>query len=737
MRKKIEGEQAIMTTCSSHCGGACGLKVYVKDGMITRIETDDGEEPQVRACLKGRAYRQRVYHPDRLLYPLKRIGERGEGKFERISWDEALDTVAGEIKRVRDTYGPQAILLKMSVGDMNFLHTGAIAVDRLLCLAGGYSSCWGYFSYEGGSFAELTTYGTMSTQSSREDLLNSRMIIMWGWDPATTIQDTNTTWRLAQANEAGCKIVSIDPRLTDTTATVAHQWIPIRPGTDAAMMGAMAYVIIQEGLQDQAFIDKYTYGFDKYKDYILGKEDGIPKTPAWAEVITSVSASTIEQLAKEYATTKPAALIAGIGPGRSARGEQYHRAAITLSAMTGNIGIPGGSAAQRSWPAGLLPFPFMIMGIPDLLTNPWEEKQAPASDILPLRRFWPWGMGGFHVAQIADAILKGKAGGYPADYKLLYLASTSYPNQYLNVNKHVEALKSKFLEFIVTHEQFMTPGAKFADIVLPCSTFLERNDITQWSATWFYGFQNKVIEPLGESRSSLEICKDLAERLDIPNYMDKSEDEALRDMVQACPHISDYESFRQKGIHKMNPDTPHVAFHQEIEDPENHPFPTPSGKIEIYSQLIADMNNHIPPIPKYVEPWEGPNDPLAKKYPLQLITTHFKARAHSQFNKVPWLEELLPQTVLINATDAKDRGVNNGNLVKVFNDRGQMVIPAKVSQRIMPGIVDVPQGAWYDPDEEGIDRGGCANILTKDAYSPGGACCTNTALVQVEKYFTK
>jgi anaerobic dimethyl sulfoxide reductase subunit A len=731
---KQPDETAIMTTCCSHCGGACGLKVYVRNGVITRIETDDGDEPQARACLKGRAYRQRVYHPGRLLYPLRRIGERGEGRFERISWDEALDAVAGEIRRVRDTYGPQAIILKTSVGDMNFLHTGAMVVDRLLCMAGGYSSAWGYFSYEGGTFAELATYGTLSTQSSREDLLNSRMIVMWGWDPASTVQDTNTMWYLAQAREAGARIVSIDPRFTDTAATVAHQWIPVRPGTDTALMLAMAYVMLRDGLHDQGFLDKYTYGFDAFRDYILGSKDGTARTPEWASGITGVGAPVIERLAREYATTKPAALIAGIGPGRSARGEQYHRAAIALSAMTGNIGIHGGSAAQRSWPAGLLPFPFMMMGVPEILANPLELKSPPAKDMLPLRRMWPWGMGGFHVAQIADAILKGRSGGYPADYKMLYIASTSYPNQYLNLNKHVEALKSKSLEFVVMHEQFMTPGARFADILLPCSTFLERNDIAQWSSTWFYGYQNKVIEPLGESKSSLDICKELANRLDIPGFFDQTEEEALRDMVAGCQDISDYDTFKRQGLHKMNPAVPHVAFREQIEDPENNPFPTPSGKIEIYSQLIAEMDNpELPPIPRYMPHWEDLNDPLTRKYPLQLITTHFRGRAHSQFHKVPWLEELLPQTVLISSADAAGRGIRDGDFVRVFNDRGQMMIPARVSERILPGVVDVPQGAWYEPDENGIDRGGCANVLTRDAYSPGGACCTNTALVQVER----
>ncbi|MBE0479888.1 MAG: molybdopterin-dependent oxidoreductase [Dehalococcoidia bacterium] len=730
----ISKEQAIMTTCCSHCGGACGLKVYVRDGVITRIETDDSEEPQARACLKGRSYRQRVYHPDRLLYPLKRKGERGEGRFERITWDEALDKVAAEIKRVRDDYGPRSILLKTSVGDMNFLHTGAMVVDRLMCMAGGYTSVWGYFSYEGGAFAELTTYGTLSTQSSRDDFVNSRMIIMWGWDPATTVQDTNTTWWLAQAKEKGCRIISVDPRLTDTTAAFAHQWVPIRPGTDAAMLIAMAYVIISGGMERKAYLDRYTHGFEAFRNYVLGEEDGIPKTPAWAEPITGVPARVIRELAVEYALSRPAALIAGIGPGRSAGGEQYHRAAIALSAITGNIGIPGGSAAQRSWPAGLLPFPFMVMGVPEMLTNPIEAAAPPPADMLPLRRSWPWGLGSLHVSQIADAILKGKSGGYPADIKLLYIASTGYPNQYLNVNKHVQAMKSASLEFIVMHEQYMTPGARFADILLPCSTFLERDDIAQWSSTWFYGYQNKIIEPLGESKSSLEICNGLAERLGLPEYTNKTGDEVLREMVQGCPHISDYETFKKQGLHKPEKEAPHVAFSDQIRDPENNPFPTPSGKIEIYSQSIAEMNDpRIPPIPRYIETWEGPNDELAGNYPLQLITTHFKGRAHSQFHNVPWLNEILPQTVLISSADARKRGLMNGDTVRVFNDRGEMVIPCRVSDRIMPGVVDVPQGAWYAPDERGIDRGGCANVLTKDAYSPGGACCTNTALVEVEK----
>jgi anaerobic dimethyl sulfoxide reductase subunit A len=179
---------------------------------------------------------------------------------------------------------------------------------------------------------------------------------------------------------------------------------------------------------------------------------------------------------------------------------------------------------------------------------------------------------------------------------------------------------------------------------------------------------------------------------------------------------------------------PFVAFKAQIEDPQNNPFPTPSGKIEIYSQRLADMNDpQIPPIPKYIETWESRRDPLAVKYPLQLVTTHIMRRAHSQYDNLPWLRELQIQAISINAADALARGINDGDTVRVFNDRGQMIIPARVTERIMPGVVDIPQGAWYDPDENGTDRGGCCNVLTKDEHSPGGAFCSNTSLVQVER----
>jgi len=225
-----EPEKVIITTCASHCGGTCVLKVHVKDGVITRIETDDGEEPQLRACLKGRAYRQRVYAPDRLKFPMKRVGARGEGKFERVTWDEALDVVARELIRVRDTYGPASTVYLWGAGDISQVHT-AQPLHKVLCCAGGYTKHWGVASFQGGIYAAQATYGTWRATNSRDDLLNSRLILLWGWNPAVTVTGTNTCWYLARAREARTKLIVIDPRYTDTAAILADQWIPIRPGT--------------------------------------------------------------------------------------------------------------------------------------------------------------------------------------------------------------------------------------------------------------------------------------------------------------------------------------------------------------------------------------------------------------------------------------------------------------------------------------------------------------------------
>ncbi|MBI2855016.1 MAG: molybdopterin-dependent oxidoreductase [Chloroflexi bacterium] len=729
-------ETTVMTVCNSHCGGVCPLKLHLKDGMITRIEALN----ESRACLKGRAYRQRVYAPDRLQYPLKRIGERGEGKFARISWDEALDTTASQIRRTRQTYGPESVLLFYSIGDVVLLNNPGL-LSSLLNSTGGCSETWGSTSNEGGTFAAMITYGVSSSGHGRDDFLNSRLIILWGSNPAVSNNLAEMAYHIARARENGTRVISIDPRFTESAAILSDQWIPIVPNTDVALMAGMAHVMITENLHDLAYIRKYTYGFEEYADYVLGHEDGIPKTPQWAEKITGVPASITTGLARDFATTRPAALVDGFAPGRSAYGEQFHRGAITLAAITGNIGVHGGNAPGDSASGRRCPLISLGRQVGQRINplNPVDKSSPMRKDAFWYRKlqtalpYW----GGPSAARvnrhhIADAILKGRAGGYPADYHMLYMLNFNYVNQYGNSNKIVQALKR--LDFIVDQEQFMTPTAKFADIVLPTNTFLERNDVTDGGGALFYGYMNQAIASRGEARSHFEIVAGLAARLGASDFSAKAEEDWLKEIVSECKDLPDYTTFKENGIQRIKAASPFVCFETEIKEPAKHPFPTPSGKIEIYSRELAEANSpSLPPIAKYIETWESRNNPLAEKYPLQLITTHTKRRAHSQFDNLPWLRELYPQAVSISLMDAAARGIENGDMVKIFNERGTVILPASVTEDIMPGVVDIPQGAWYDPDENGIDRGGCANVLTRDGISPGGAFCSNTALVQVEK----
>ena len=729
-----EADVKIVRTAATYdCGGRCPLRVHVKDGVIVRVEGDDADEPdQLRTCVRCRAFRKEVHHPDRLKYPLKRVGPKGKGRFERITWDEAYDSIIDRLTHVKNTYGNASIFLASGGGYVGALHRGGAALAKLFALFGGYTSNYGNVSSEGAVWAVMAQYGSVMVGHSRDDLLNSKLIIMWGWDPARMISGTNTTYYLIRAREAGIKIVCIDPRYHDSAVILADQWIPIRPGTDTAMMAAMAYVIVQENLQDQAFLDKYTVGFPQFRSYVLGQEDGIAKTPAWAEAITGVPAVTIENLAREYATTKPAALMDCQGPARSAMGEQYNRGAMTLCAMTGNVGKKGGSAA-----GGLMGIPvghmFRASSIPGA-KNPVESGGPSIKGTLDLNLRT---LKRVHTNRIFDAIQSGKAGGYPADIKLGWFVANNFLNQLGNTNKAAQALAQ--LDFLIVNDLFMTPTARYADIILPVSHVAERNDLARpWPSGPYFIHVNRAVEPPGECKSDYEIACEGADRMGFKDFNPATEDEWLRAFVlknpETGPQIKDYDKFRAEGIHRVTLAEPIIAFREQIEDIEKHPFNTPSGKIEIYSQRAADLRNPLcPPVPQYVPTGEGVQDPLREKYPLQVLTPHGRTRVHSHLGNIDWLQEVEPHRCWINPVDARTRGIDDGDPIHVFNDRGKILITAWVTERIMPGVICIFEGTWYDPDEEGVCRGGCANVLTNDVYSVGGASALNTLLAEVAK----
>ncbi|MBX3499366.1 MAG: molybdopterin-dependent oxidoreductase [Alphaproteobacteria bacterium] len=716
------GETVVTSTCGHNCGGRCVVNAHVVDDRIVKISTDPArwrpELPPLHACARGVGQIERVYHPERLRHPMRRVGPRGSGRFERIAWDEALDTVAAEMLRIRAAHGNAAFLDASRSGNLSMLHSSAGA-KRFFNKFGGCTLLWSNMSAEAEIFAVRVTYGGDYKSAGREptDYVNSKLIVMWGWSPADGTFGTGTKEYLREAKKAGVRIVCVDPRRTRTSVAFADEHIAIKPSTDAAALIAMAYVIVSEGLHDQAYCDRHVLGFDEahlpegapagasYRAYLMGEADGVPKTPQWASAICGIPAETIRRLAIEFATTKPAALQCGYAPGRTAFGEQFHRAAYALAAITGNVGVVGGSSGCSNGATGRAGIRSLPPG-----TNPLNARVS-----TPL---------------LADLLARGRSGGYPADINMIYSAGGDLFNQCPNANKMAASLDG--VEFIVAQDHFLTPTARHADIVLPATTFWERNDVhTPWAGAGHYAiFMKQAIAPMYECRNDMDIFADLAVRVGIADYNDKSEMEWLRALTADA--VDDFEQFAEKGVARFAPPADAVAFAPQIRDPDNHPFNTPSGRIEIYSTTLAARPDPyglgaIPPIPTWIEPVSP--DP---RHPLMLCSPKSRARTHSIHGNQAQLARIDPDDVWINVEDAAARGIGNGQMVRVFNDRGATLLPAKVTKRIARGVVAIKEGAWFTPNGNGVDTRGCANVLAEDRSAPSGATTYNTNLVEVE-----
>ncbi len=759
-------EKLVWTSCNVNCGGRCMLRAHVTDGVVTRISTDNSSDAeygkhQIRACLRGRSMRHRMYAPERLKYPMRRVGKRGEGKFERISWDQAFDEIAARLKTTLAQHGNESVYLNYGTGALGSVMSkswppASTPVARLMNCMGGYLNHYGDYSCAQMERALPFTFGDDWVSGNPfTDIVNSELVILFGNNPAgTRMGGGGSVYDLVHNREKGkTRLIVIDPRYTDTAVVAADEWIPTRPGTDAALCSALAYVLITEDMVDKDFIRRCTVGYDEdsmpegipagnsYKAYILGEgPDKTPKTPAWGAAITGVPERRIIQLAREIGNAKPCYIAQGWSSQRQANGEQNTRAICMLPILTGNVGVQGGNTGAREGDYGV---PFA--GFPTL-TNPVKTSISVFTWTDAIER-------GTEMTALADGVQGRDKLIAPIKFIWNY-AGNCLVNQHADSNRTSRILSDESkCETVVVIDNFMTPSAKFADFLLPANFNLEEDDFARWGKSADMGyvlFAKKAVEPFFESRSIYDICAGVARRMGVEEAFTegRTRDEWIRHIYsegrKLIPELPEkLEDAWEMGVYKKKasgmPNVPYKAFH---DDPEANPLKTPSGKLEIFSRQLWDIahtwklpeGSRITALPQYDPAWEGVSDPLRSKYPLQMIGHHYKQRTHSTYGNVDWLKRVAPQELWINPVDAEERGIRHGDMVKVFNDRGTVLVPAKVTPRIMPGVLTLPQGAWFTPVGNGVDKGGCVNVLTTQRPSPlakGNPQHTN--LVQVAK----
>lgn len=764
---KLPDDPFILTTCVNNCGNTCVLKAFVRGDKIVRVETDHSVEDdwengvfQPRPCPRGRSMRRHMYSADRLKTPLRRTGKRGEGKFEPISWDEALDIVADKLKYCIENYGNASVYSHYASGVITGPMTRRENFWRLMNCLGGFSIGYSDYSSAQNQAALRSFYGKPGYSGNPiTDIANTKLAVFFGANFSETRSGGGgLQYEILEAKKKGAtRVIVIDPRYTDTCVTVADEWIPIRPGTDAALAAALAHVLISEEMIDKDFLASHCIGFDaatmpegapqnaSYSDYILGTGyDGVPKTPAWAAPITGIPAARITALAREIGQAKPCYIMQGWGIQRQAAGEMNVLSVAVLAAMTGNMGVRGGNNGDYD--------SYFQSKTPKLPIG--KNGVAAKFPVFLWLRAVEDGKG---LTAAQDGVIG--ADSFPADIKFIWnYAGNTLINQHSDINNTIRVLSDETkCEMIVVMDTHMTASARWADIVLPSCMYPEQTDIQgpSYAMNTDWVLLTGAVKPFFESRPVYDVCVDLARRLGVEEQFTEGRDregwieflyqDFTRKQFPELPET--VAEARKMGVHyraksRLLP----VPFEDFRKDPVANPLKTPSGKVEIFSMALhalaarrtldaGALGEVIPPVPQYVPTWEGYEDHKTReKYPLQIFGNHYKGRTHSHYANVDWLKEVLPQTLWINPLDAQARGIRHNDLVRVFNDRGEVRVRAKVTPRIIPGVLCLPQGAWYTPDSPGgkIDVGGCINTLT--AYRPTPIARANpqhTNLVQV------
>lgn len=709
-----EGGKILKTICQA-CHMSCGVLVHVMNGKITRIDGDP-EHPlsQGMICPKGIAYKQVVYHPDRLLYPLKRVGERGEGKWRRISWEEAIDQIAVKLNEINDKFGPDSIAACCGGNPRRSMPATRFLTDSLNSPNWAYSDaffCWGPHVV-----AESVTYGGRITTDVNIDCRNSDCIVVWGGNPVHT--HTVVARDIMNARARGAKVIVIDPRMT-ATASKADIWVQLRPGTDAALALGMLNVIITERIYDKEFVSQWCTGFEELTERIQ------TYSPKKVSEITGVAEETIKSAAMLYAKTKPACLYLRVGNELIFNSTQASRAIACLIAITGNIDVKGGNLFLCP-PKGLVGRMFYVKKewrLPDEI----EERRIGAKEF-PLLAGPKAPFGLFHTPLLIKAMLTDK----PYPIKAL-IASNNLCVSMPNGKEVYDALKC--LDLLVVYELFMTPTAEVADFVLPVATYFEIDELVDRYPNYITA-RRKVIEPVGECWDELRITHEIVERMGL-KFTPWPE-------LQARGWLG-YEDFRLKdtGLSFKDIESGECIFApMEYKKYTKNGFATPSGKVELSSNLLKEFG--YDPLPHHVEPFESPisTPELVEEYPFILITGgRTIAYFHSLGHQVPWLRELVPNpTIEIHPAAAKRLGIHEGDWVWVETPRGKGRIKqkAKLTKAVHPDVVHSVAHWWY-PERITPDHGvweSNINMLTYSdpPYEPiCGTCAMRGLLCKIYK----
>ena len=754
---EVFASDTVLIPHASHYGP---FKAVVKNGVLIGVQPLPGFDPMpTQMLLEG--VLSRTYHPTRVQYPMVRRSYlanprgdvkahlRGKEPFVRVSWEDALALVADASLRTIEQHGNDAVFSSSYGG---WSHAGVLRPQvlqgRLFGLIGGHSVTTG--DYSGGAsqislphiIGDMEVYSPQTAWEVIRD--NTEVFVLVGCDPIKnnrveyTVADHGMYGPWEQIRDNGCKFISINPQKTASDAYLNADWVRIIPNTDVALFLGMAYHVLEQGLEDRAYMDKYTTGADKWIAYVKGEgDDKTAKTPEWASAITGIDAAKIRELAELLAKSKTE--IAGAWSlQRAHHGEMTHWAIINFAALTGKIGKPG-EGVGFSWHYGSGGMPQSGKATPSGLS---QGKNFVTEYIVPASR----------ITEAlenpgAEVVYNGNVRKYP-DVHMIYNAGNNFMSHQQDTNRLIKALQK--VTTIVSQDVWWTAATRWADIVLPASSPLERDDMSvggTYSNDKIYAMK-KIIEPLGESRSDFEIFAALSdlfykqsayiEDQQFPEYIDIMKFAYAK--TGAAEHTP-FEEFWEKG-YALQPAPKEarawVRHGDFYTDPEGKPLHTKSGKIEMFCETIANMNlEDCPGMPMWLEPAEYLGN--AKKGQLHVVSPHPWYRLHSQLDQSESLRDMYKvqgrEPVRINAEDAAARGIADGDLVEIYNDRGTVIAGAVISDEIMPGVISIYEGCWPSLDSKGRCNSGLVNFLTSTQKSSGlsQATTANTCLASIRK----